>query len=261
MGGNVLSAKNDVVFKALFVKNKEILKAFLSDILEIPLDSISDLTIINSEITPDKVDGKLSRLDINLVTSERNINIEMQVAGRDDYRERILYYWARMYSGTISSGDNYKELNQTISISVLGFKMFDCKEYHSEFQLLEKDRHELFSDKLSLNFFELPKISDKLDIADRKQLWLQLINADSEEEFEMLRETNVPIIQESVGKIYELSKDEQIKEYVRQREKARLDWNSDMYNAKMLGRAELIAEMRADGVSEEIIKKYLKHTK
>ena len=51
--------------------------------------------------------------------------------------------------------------------------------------------------------------------ADRKQLWLQLINADSEEDFAMLRETNVPIIQESVGKIYELSNDEQIREYVR----------------------------------------------
>ena len=257
MGSNILSAKNDVVFKALFVKNQKILKAFLSDILEIPPESISDIKITNSEIIPDKVDGKLSRLDINLITSEGNINIEMQMVREDDYSERILFYWAKMYVSGIDKGEIYKNLSKTISISVLGFKMFDCKEYHSEFQVLEKDRHELFSDKLSLHFFELPKISDKLDTEDRKQLWMQLINADSEEEFAMLRETNVPIIQESVGKIYELSSDEQIREYVRQREKARLDWNSDMHNAEMKGRAEgieaMIAGMRLAGISEEQI--------
>lgn len=266
MGDTVLSAKNDVVFKALFVKNRKILKEFLSDILEIPLDSISDIIITNSEITPDVIDGKLSRLDINLVTSGRNINIEMQVENDDDYRERILYYWAKMYSGSLTKGSEYKDLNQTISISVFAFKMFDCEEYHSEFQVIERDRHELFSDKLSLHFFELPKISGIPDTSDRKKLWMQLIKADSEEDFDMLRETNVPIIQESVGKIYELSSDEQIKEYVRQREKARLDWNSGMRNAERRGekigiekglekgRAEgieqMVAGMRAAGFTE-----------
>ena len=253
MGYEVLSAKNDVVFKALFVKNKNILKAFLSDILDIPPESISDIKITNSEIIPDKVDGKLSRLDINLITSEGNINIEMQMVREDDYSERILFYWAKMYVSGIDKGEIYKNLNKTISISVLGFRMFDCKEYHSEFQVLEKNRHELFSDKMSLHFFELPKISDKLDIHDRKQLWLQLINADTEEDFAMLRETNVPIIQESVGKIYELSNDEQIREYVRQREKARLDWNSGIYNAELRGMEKVFDGMRAAGFTEEQI--------
>ena len=257
MGFKVLSAKNDVVFKALFVKNIEILKVFLSDILEIPPESIQDIKITNSEIIPEKVDGKVGRLDINLITSEGNINIEMQMVKDDDYGERILFYWSKMYVSGIDKGEVYKNLSKTISINVLGFKMFDCKEYYSEFQILEKNRHELFSDKMSLHFFELPKISDKIDISDRKQLWLQLINADSEEDFAMLRETNVPIIQESVGKIYELSNDEQIREYVRQREKTRLDWNSDMYNAKLQGRAEgieaVIKGMRIAGISEEQI--------
>lgn len=252
MGFKVLSAKNDVVFKALFVKNKEILKVFLSDILEIPLESIKDIEITNSEIIPDKVDGKLSRLDINLITSEGNINIEMQMVREDDYSERILFYWSKMYVNSIGKGEVYKNLNKTISISVLGFKMFDCKEYHSEFQILEKDRHELFSDKMSLHFFELTKLSDKLDTNDRKQLWMQLINADSEEDFEMLRETNVPIIKESIGKIYELSSDEQIREYVRQREKARLDWNSDMYNAELRGEKRGIEKGKAEGREEGI---------
>lgn len=261
MGYKVLSAKNDVVFKALFVKNKKILKAFLSDILEIPLEKITDIKITNSEIIPDKVDGKLSRLDINLITSEGNINIEMQMVREDDYSERILFYWAKMYVSGIDKGEVYKNLNKTISISVLGFKMFDCPKYHSEFQVLEKDRHELFSDKMSLHFFELPKISDKLDTGDRKQLWLQLINADTEEDFAMLRETNVPIIQESVNKIYELSNDEQIREYVRQREKARLDWNSDMYNAELRGIEKMIAGMRAAGFTEEQIESARKAAK
>ena len=63
--------------------------------------------------------------------------------------------------------------------------MFDCPEYHSHFAVMEMNRHELLTDKCGIHFFELKKIGKKADKENRKELWLQLINAETKEEFDM----------------------------------------------------------------------------
>ena len=77
----------------------------------------------------------------------------------------------------------------------MNFKMFDCEEAYSTFKLLETGRHEVLTDKCAILFFELKKINDKIEPNTRKKLWLQLINAETEEELDMLNETGVPEIQ------------------------------------------------------------------
>ena len=242
MEHRVISPKNDIVFKALFGQNDDILMNFLSDILNIPLSEISGLTVINPEIVPSTTDGKLTRLDIRLVTKTRNIDIEMQKARDDDYRERILCYWANMYSEGIKKGGEYAELNQTISLNILDFNMFDCTEYQSSFSIREDKRNELFSDKL-LYFFELKKVGNTVDITDRKKIWLQLINANNEKELEELENTNISIIQKSVNTIYRLSDDENIREMIRLREEADILERSRLYNAEKRGRTDAIREI------------------
>lgn len=79
----VFSAKNDVVFKMLFVRNVDALQSFLSAALDIPLEDIKDIVIKNPELPPEVYDEKLSRLDILLKTGDRNINVELQVE-KDD---------------------------------------------------------------------------------------------------------------------------------------------------------------------------------
>ena len=258
MSYKFIPAKNDVMFKALFVRNEDILKQFLSDMLDISLDSFVELKIKNSEIIPEHIDGKLSRLDINLQTKDRNINIEMQSGTDRDYRDRILFYWAKMYSDSIESGETYGTLNESISLSVLDFNMFDCKEYQSVFRVYEKNRHELLSDKLMICFFELPKIEGALNISDSKQVWLKLIDADSEEELNMLENANNPMVNKSITKIRELNADEKLREYIRQRDKANMEYNAAMYHAEQRGiekgRAEIISKMRAAGLDDDKIK-------
>ncbi len=243
MEHRVISPKNDIVFKALFGQNDDILMNFLSDTLSIPLSEISGLTVINPEIVPSTTDGKLTRLDIRLATKTRNIDIEMQKARDDDYRERILCYWANMYSEGIKKGGEYAELNQAISLNILDFNMFDCSEYQSSFSIREDKRNELFSDKLSLYFFELKKVGNIVDINDRKKIWLQLINANNEKELEELENTNISIIQKSVNTIYRLSDDDNIREMIRLREEADALERSRLYNAEKRGRTDAIREI------------------
>ena len=86
----IIPASNDVVFKALFVRNPDVLRAFLRDILDLPLTERDEITILNPELVPDAAEGKLSRLDIHVKMEDRRFNIEMQVRKRGFDVERVL---------------------------------------------------------------------------------------------------------------------------------------------------------------------------
>ena len=227
--------KNDIIFKALFSQNKDILTNFLADTLNIPITEIEELSVINPEITPTIAEGKVTRLDIHLTTKTRNIDIEMQKANEPDYKERILLYWAYLYSEGIKRGEKYAELHQAISLNIVDFNMFNCEEYQSSFSIRENTRNELFSDKLALYFFELTKVGKNIDVNNRKKLWLQLINADNEKELADLDNTNIAIFRKSVNKIQQLSSDREIQEMIRIREEADLLERSRLYNAEKKG--------------------------
>ena len=271
----IIPITNDVMFKALFVRNPNLLKSFLSAALEIPESEITNITIRNPELTPLYYEGKMTRLDILLETNGRIINIEMQVAKKDYYRERSLHYCARMYHEELKEGEDYGKAGRCIGIHILNFTMFeDCPDYHSSFSMREDNRHELLLDKMQIHYLELPKVkkvsgNNKPDEENSLQLWMQLFKAKSKEELDMLNDTKVEAIQNGVKVIYGLSGDAQIREYVRQREKAVMDYNSDMASAEAKGRAkgreegkaeayaELIAGWKAKGMTDEEIQKLL----
>lgn len=86
---------------------------------------------------------------------------------------------------------------------------------------------------------------------NRRELWMQFLNASSEEEFEVLKQTNVPIMNKAVNIIYDLSEDTKIREMARLREKALHDEASALANAKNEGKAEGITIGREEGRTEE----------
>ena len=130
--------------------------------------------------------------------------------------------------------------------------MFEGNDYHTEIVTTVKGTNEIFSDKFSMHFFELKKVGKNVDSNNRKELWMQFLNADSEEDLEMLKQTNVPIITKAVSIIYDLSEDTKIREMARLREKALHDEASALANAKDEGRAEGRAEGRVEGRAEGI---------
>lgn len=223
MGRNIVKAKLDVIFKRLFADedNLDLLHDFLSSLLEIPHDSITNIVVQNPEIMPESISGKFSRMDLKLTVNDSLVNVEMQIKDEPDFRDRVLFYWAKLYSGDLKSGDEYGDLRQSISINIMNFNMFDCPEYHSVFKIEETTRHEILSDKCAIHFFELKKINrKKADKNNRMELWLQLVNAESEEELDMLQNTNVPEIKKAVRVIHRMSDDEKLRELAEMREKA-----------------------------------------
>ena len=259
MGRDVISAKLDIIFKKMFFleENEDLLHDFLASLLEIPYNSIQRIDVLNSDVLPETAEGKFSRMDLKLLVDNRLINVEMQISAKSDFKDRVLYYWSKMYSNELKSGEEYGELKQSISINIINFNMFDCAEFHSHFKLLETNRHETLTDKCSIHFFELKKINKNINENNRMELWLQLINAESEEELAMLQETNVPVIQKAVMVIHKMSADEKMQEIARMREKALHDEASALKSARDEERAAIVKNMRAAGFSESDIKKAL----
>ena len=74
----------------------------------------------------------------------------------------------------------YEELPRTIVASIMAFKLFPCVEYYSEYEAREVTRHTPLSDKLSLIFFELPKLPKEVTADNGLELWLSLFRAKTE---------------------------------------------------------------------------------
>lgn len=148
----IIPITNDVMFKALFTQNPDLLKDFLESTLNLPSNTIKSLKFLNFEKIPIYYCGKLATLDVLVEAEERTINVEIQIAKKEEIKN--------------------------------GLKV-----------------------------------------------------------------------------IYSLSEDEKIREYVRQREKAEMDYRSDMSYAKAEGKAErdseLIAKWKAKGMTDEEIAELL----
>ena len=254
MGRDIVSAKLDVIFKKLFTENSDLLHSFVASMLDIPPESIKEITISNPELPPETVASKFSRLDLSLNVDDKLVNVEIQVKTDTDYRDRTLFYWAKLYTSELKSGEDYGSLKQTITINIINFNMFEGEDYHTEVAAMIKGTDEVFSDKFGIHFFELKKVGKNPDPENRRKLWLQFINADSEEELEMISQTNVPIMQKAVNVIYDMSEDTKIREIARLREKALHDEASAIKNAKAEERNDIISKLKAYGMTDEQIK-------
>jgi len=173
--------KTDILFKMLFVKNPDLLKHLVSQLLGIELESIGKFEITNQEMPPEVIGDKFCRLDINMTVDGQRVDLEIQVSDEGDYPERALYYWAREYSTALPEGGKFVNLPRTIVISIIDFDLIDCSEYHSEFRPLETTRHTLLTDKMSLHFFELRKLPTEINADNLLLLWLSLFKAETED--------------------------------------------------------------------------------
>ncbi len=244
----IIKLKLDIIFKQMFgdAKNESVIANFLSGILEIPRGSIKKIIMENVELVPDYHFGKFCRLDLKMQVDDKIVNIEMQLNNHNNFRERTLYYWSRVYSDELKESDDYGKLRDTICINIVNFNLFDCENFHSHFKVMEKERHEVLTDTFAIHFFELKKLGKNPDKNNMMKLWLQLVNAETEEELEMLENTGVKEIREAIVILRELNADEKMRQLAFTREKA----IRDEANAINSARAEGIAEGRAKGIAE-----------
>jgi predicted transposase/invertase (TIGR01784 family) len=162
----------------------------------------------------------------------QRVDLEIQVDDEGDFPERSLYYWAREYSTALSAGEGYSSLPRTIVISIVNFKMFGCREFHSEFRALEVSRHVELTDKMCLHYFELPKLPKTISKDNRLQLWLSLFRAETEEELTNIGALEVPEMEQAIQAYHSITVTPEFREMERLHSKARHDEAQALHNAR-----------------------------
>ncbi len=259
-----VTPKLDLVFKKIFgdVRNTDILTDFLATVLEINPSEITEVEILDNEVVPDVLISKFSRLDLRItINRTTSVNIEIQVLNYGNYKERTLFYWAKMYTGELQKKEDYLNLKNTIAINVIDFNLFDCKEYHSTFKIFEEHRQELLTDKFRIDFLELRKAKEckeRGSMTDKKQMWMDFLNTNAEDDETLERlASGSPVMQKAVAVLRKMSADEKELYEIEQREKAVRDEISARAYERRQGAESIIAKMKKSGMSDEQIQKIL----
>ena len=261
-----LDPKLDIVFKLLFAeeRNKHLLLSLLNAVLQ-PQAPIQTVTVLPSEPAKDAVDDKGIALDLRVaLASGEQVDIEMQSQPRPAGRERILYYWARLYGSQLSRGEHYPALRRCVVVLITDFNELDSSRFHSVFQVQETHDHSSLSEQLEIHLVELTKLPlAPTNYEPDLVLWGKFLAADSDDELESLA-MNSPVLKQATDALDRLSADPQARALAEQRELALISYQLDLgkvhAQGEAKGRAEGEAKGRAEGRAEgkvETVRKLL----
>ena len=205
----------DIVFQRLFGReeSKEITKDFLEHILG---KSIETIDLSKTKILErNKPRDKQSILDVRAeINGEENCNVEMQMVDHDALIARILFYWSKMFQGSIHKGDPYTKLKKTVSILIANFsiKGLEELEYHTKWKIIEeKDRIIILTDLLEIHIIELPKIQGREEEKDGLLDWLFFLKNPESERTKKGMEENEKI-QDAEKELAKLKENEELED-------------------------------------------------
>ena len=266
---DLLKPTNDYVFKRLFgyVGNEDITKGLLSAILtdvEISYINLDCKEILEQDLMSDK----LGILDIKaILNNDIQCNIEMQIIDNRDIENRLLFYWSKLYSKTISKGMGYKDAKRTIVILFADYMLDNLKKikkYFTKWHICEDDyKNVILTKKFEIYIIELPKFKDDLFNTDIGN-WVRFLK---NLEVINMNDMQKDALNKAKALLEEISQDDHERELALKREMFLMDRKSEIDTALEKGKKEgyesgkkeTIKEMTRrllkDNVDIEIIKK------
>ena len=217
---------NDYIFKRIFgyVGNEKITKSLLEAILKTNINSISleGNTILEKDLASDK----LGILDIKVILENKiPCDIEIQVIPFDNIPKRLLFYWSKLYSKTINSGDSYNALQKSIVILIadFDFKKFEnlknISKFHTKWQIREETLSQyILTDVLEIHIISLKlveKLFKKDYNKDSKDLisWLKFIKEPSLLEERDMENVDVKEAKKQLDEIKKSKYEQELAEY------------------------------------------------
>lgn len=146
----------------------------------------------------------------------------MQLKQKAFWKERTVFYLAKMYTADLRQGEDYGKARKCIAIMILDFNIDARKAYHNVYMLRDKNG-ELYTDILELHTIELKKKPDKGQPGPLDE-WHSLFNAKTEEELDMIKSwtKNLGII-EAIKELKEISLTDRLRYEHEMRLKAKRD--------------------------------------
>ena len=165
-----INPHTDFGFKRLFGSefNKELLVSFLNALFH-GEQTVRDITYLNSEHLGDRSDARRAIFDV-YCTNERGEKfiVEMQNVYQEFFKDRTIYYSTFPIREQAQRGGDWDfHLNSVYTIGLLNFNFAEGEEnarrWHHEVKLMEVDTHEVFYDKLTYIYVEIPKFNKSED--------------------------------------------------------------------------------------------------
>ncbi len=226
----------DFGFKHIFGKeeNKHLLISFLNDLLDID-DKIVDIEYRNLEKLGLNVIDRRAIFDVFCTdTKNNNFIVELQRSKQRHFKDRALYYTTFPIQEQSQRGDWDYELKKVFFVGILDFVMDEeSDEYLSKVQLINAKTKDIFYDKLTYYYLEMPKFKKKeKDLCTHLEYWLYYLNnlVDTIEIPQKLQDDEVLTDAFRVAEFLALDKD--AKWSYQQDLKRRLDYKAVMDYAK-----------------------------
>ncbi len=169
----------------------------------------------------------------------RNYNIEVQIMPPFDYVNRVVFYLAKLLGSQLQTGDNYKQLAKTISISIVSDKeVFDKLEhFHNIFRYKHIELDYELGDVTELHFIELKKFikNQPEELITKLDKWINFLKfGDMYRESghfpeELEKEKEIAMAIEQFGMV---SADEKFRYYLMDLGKANRDQSSALGNTR-----------------------------
>ncbi|WP_346876835.1 Rpn family recombination-promoting nuclease/putative transposase [Clostridium sp. UBA5712] len=194
---------------------------------------------------------KLSILDINVTTeNSTHINVEIQLINQYNMIRRTIFYLSKMILKQLIKGDNYNQLNKTITINILDFDYINDEKFHSSYHLYEDMTKKLLSDIVEIHFIELKKFEkSKKDYNNKLHRWLSFLINPEGEEIDIMKKEDTEI-KEAMDVLYNISGDKELIQLAEMRDKAIRDEKSRLQGA----RDEGIKQGAKDALAKSTIK-------
>ena len=238
MSENNYNLKNDIIFKAFFSRkgNEEYLKDFLGALLEIEIEKITVKEEVNLQQLSKMEKG--GRLDLQATINDNDIiNIELQSKDRGNFRIRTVYYASKIISREMVRGTDYKDLEKTILINILGYEMFpQYNDYISKTAIVLKEHRECeVIDQVEWWFIELPKFRRvHPDMNKKINQWLAFIDDEDKELVEVAEKKN-KLLKKARNEVNYLTGNAAVRRLAELRDKWDLEYEMSMEYAKKMG--------------------------
>ena len=156
-----LNPLTDFGFKRLFgtEMNKELLISFLNALFHDK--DIRDVSYLNSEQLGDSEDDRRSVFDVYCEDAQGDkFVVEMQNVYQEFFKDRSVYYATIPIRDQGRKGDWDFELKAVYTVGVLNFCLTDDPEHYvHEVKLVDLGTKEVFYDKLTFAYIEIPKFN------------------------------------------------------------------------------------------------------
>ena len=234
----------DFAFRKIFGKpgNEICLISLLNAVLRFPHPVVS-VEYLNPFGIKDFETDKLICVDVKATDQlGRVFIVEIQIVVQSSFAKRAVFYACEAYTDQLRVGQGYGDLKATYSICLLMRNLWDDDQLHHQFRLVDRESGRVLEESIEIHTVELAKYNGTLsDVRSASVLeqWAYWIKNSSEHTVEELQEL-LPGLEflRATGELNAIREITEEKQMVDAREKASLDIQSNLIDARQEGRQQ-----------------------